>query len=41
MDPRRYVMELNDGNIIPLLGFGTAAPIEVNIVFLGLNVKMK
>ncbi|XP_069911068.1 aldo-keto reductase family 1 member C21-like [Oryctolagus cuniculus] len=29
MDPRRYVMELNDGNIIPVLGFGTAAPIEV------------
>uniref|UniRef100_G1TUM5 NADP-dependent oxidoreductase domain-containing protein n=1 Tax=Oryctolagus cuniculus TaxID=9986 RepID=G1TUM5_RABIT len=30
MDPRRYVMELNDGNIIPVLGFGTAAPIEVS-----------
>ncbi|XP_069911070.1 aldo-keto reductase family 1 member C1 [Oryctolagus cuniculus] len=29
MDSRRYVMELNDGNIIPVLGFGTAAPIEV------------
>ena len=34
MDPKRQV-KLNDGYFIPVLGFGTYAPLEVRVVVWG------
>ena len=39
MDPKGQKVKLNDGHFIPVLGFGTYAPLEVRVVVWGWGIK--
>lgn len=39
MDHKTYCVKLNDGNLMPALGFGTARKWEVRIMFVELKVN--
>lgn len=41
MNSKCHCVILNDGNFIPVLGFGTALPLEVRPGLLGLRVQKK
>jgi hypothetical protein len=41
MDSKHRCVELNDGHVIPVLGFGTYASETVTTVVLGLRVQKK
>lgn len=39
MDSKHQCVKLNDGHLVPVLEFGTGAPLEVIIIFLVLSVQ--
>ena len=39
MDPKSQRVKLNDGHFIPVLGFGTYAPLEVTVAVVGRDIN--